>query len=27
MKSTPDLLSNFRGIVPKGEELKDFFMR
>lgn len=27
MKSTPDLLGNFRTIVPKGEELRDFFMR
>lgn len=27
MKSTPDLLGNFRAIVPKGEELRDFFMR
>jgi hypothetical protein len=27
MKSTPDLLGNFRAIVPKGEDMKDFFMR
>ena len=27
MKSTPDLLGNFRTLVPKGEELRDFFMR
>ena len=27
MKSTPDLLGNFRTIVPRGEDLRDFFMR
>ena len=27
MKPTPDLLGNFRGIVPRGEDLRDFFLR
>lgn len=27
MKSTPDLLGNFRTMISKGEELRDYFMR
>ena len=27
MKSTPDLLGDFRKAVPSGENLRDYFMR
>ena len=27
MKSTPDLLGDFRNAVPSGENLRDYFMR
>jgi hypothetical protein len=27
MKSTPDLLGNFRTILPQGEDLRNYFLR